>query len=483
MQRARRAWQFDKNGQKRRSWILSVLTCIPVRRYHRFVHSVEYFADGDLPGLGVLSSISSLIGASFMFIYGAAAAAGINEPINQQQMKSLHLRQIFDLVLEEGSVSRGWLAKNMNLSPTAVSSLVDELLENDVLVTIGQGTSRGAGRKPIMLEINRDWRRIATFYICPDRIEYALFDMTSRMINNDSEPVSHGRYREAVYAIRERSVPTNDIIAVCIAVPATIDSDNQRLIMAGVDIRDDQAFFEEISAMYPSSVLLVGNDSAAYAYAEKEYGSVDKADNLIYLNYNRSIGAGIIVDGTVFNDNMYTSGEISHMSIDMNGPQCICGNRGCLERMISVPAVLRNVRHHIESGGYSILTEMTEGDTRRIDMDLLVKAFESGDMLATAVFEDLALKLSFAIRNLMSLFHPKEIVIGGIAQSFGESFLNMVQNNTQCTFYWDRFYETKIRFTRVEQFGANIGLAKYYLDQMLSLEEANALAQGSSADA
>ena len=163
------------------------------------------------------------------------------------------------------------------------------------------------------------------------------------------------------------------------------------------------------------------------------------------------------------------------MSIDMNGPQCVCGNRGCLERMISIPAIVRETRRKIDGGSYSIITELCGSDLSRLDIEMVIYAFLHDDMMVCQIIKDMASKLSFGIRNIFSMFHPQEVVIGGIAHRFGERFLKMLVQYTKGSSYWESLYETKIRYTQIQEFGANLGMAKYYLDSVMSLDRNEAV--------
>ncbi|MBC5647170.1 ROK family protein [Christensenella tenuis] len=406
-----------------------------------------------------------------MFVYGDNATTDF-ELVNQQQLKSYHLRQLFDLVLENKRVSRTWLAHYMKLSTTAVSSLVDELLENEVLISVGQGISKTAGRKPIMLEVNRKWRQIVTFRLDLYEIEYALYDMVCQPLETIKKRIKGNDYVAEMRSILRQSqmLKRENVISVCVAVPAIADCGSQRLLLNILEIENEQKFLKDMAELFPEAVLLVGNDSVAYSYAEKEFASEEGIQNLIYINYTHGIGAGIIIDGKIFNDTKHNTGEIGHMSIDMNGPQCICGNRGCLERMISIPAVIRETKHKLEEGSYSIITDLCGNDLSRLDIEMIIYAFLHDDMTVSQIIKDMAFKLSFGIRNVFSMFHPQEVVIGGIAHRFGERFLEMLIQYTKGSSYWEALYETKIRYTQIKEFGANLGIAKYYLDSVMSLD-------------
>ncbi|MEG0630524.1 MAG: ROK family protein [Christensenellaceae bacterium] len=391
---------------------------------------------------------------------------------NQQQLRRAHLRQVFDLVLENKHTSRTWMANRLKLSTTAVSSLVDELLENDILVSKGLGKSKTAGRKPLIVEINNNWQQIATFKLNVNEINFVLFDMTCTPIEVIKKKFSGNDYINYIKDILNSSERINHekISAICLSVPAIADPNSQRLLLNVLDIEDDKAFLQEVSNIYPDAVLLVGNDSANYAYAEKEYSHSKDVDNLIYINYGYGIGAGIIINSEIFNGAGGCPGEIGHMSIDMNGPQCMCGNKGCLERLINIPAVLREVRTKIGQGGFSQITRLCKHDLNAIDIEIVAAAYKNKDLLACDVMNDIAEKLSIGIRNIISIFNPQVIVLGGEAHHFGEDFLKTVIKETLSRGAWKSIADVEIRYTNISENGSNVGIAKYFLDNVVSFE-------------
>ena len=139
--------------------------------------------------------------------------------------------------------------------------------------------------------------------------------------------------------------------------------------------------------------------------------------------------------------------------------------------MISIPAIVRETRRKIDGGSYSIITELCGSDLSRLDIEMVIYAFLHDDMMVCQIIKDMASKLSFGIRNIFSMFHPQEVVIrGNRPQVLGNGFLKC-WSNIRRIILLGILYETKIRYTQIQEFGANLGMAKYYLDSVMSLTE------------
>ncbi len=391
---------------------------------------------------------------------------------NQQMLRKMHLRQIFDLVLANKQVSRAWIAQQLGLSSTAVASLADELIESGMLIEKGLGDLKTAGRKPVIFEINSAGQQIVTVCIDLNKIDFVLYNLDCTEKECIRMKFSGADYVQYIRHILSQSkeLDPQKVAALCVTLPAFADPGSHRLLLNILDISDDMAFMEELSGLFPDAVLVVGNDSATFSYAEKEFISAPGVDNLIYINYSYGIGAGIIVGGRMFNGVHGSPGEIGHMSIDVNGPQCECGNKGCLERMTSLAVILRQVKAKIQQGGYSMVSGMLNENQNDITIDMICEAFHQKDFLVTEVIQDNARKLSVGIKNIISIFNPQEIVLGGHAHKFGKQFYDMILEHMSGMDAWRLTHDLKIRYTGIDENGSNLGIAKYYLDHILSFD-------------
>ncbi|MBI3995610.1 MAG: ROK family protein [Nitrospirae bacterium] len=153
--------------------------------------------------------------------------------------------------------------------------------------------------------------------------------------------------------------------------------------------------------------VLIENDANAAAFGEAWIGSGRGARSLLYLGLGTGVGGGVVLDGRVWHGREGLAGEIGHITIDPKGPVCGCGNHGCLESYASATAV---VRSYAEKAGRPVT-----GLTAR-DVALLARG---RNQKASAVYRELGRALGIAIADLLNIFDPERIVIGGgVAQAW-----------------------------------------------------------------
>ncbi len=197
------------------------------------------------------------------------------------------------------------------------------------------------------------------------------------------------------------------------------------------------------------------NDTNAAALAEHHLGIGKGIDNLIYLTVGTGIGGAIILDGKLYTGVCGSAGEIGHMTIDTNGLRCKCGNIGCLETLASGSAIAREAIEHISRGERSSLTEIVAGKIENITAKEAAMAAQRGDSLAQDVIGRAATYLGVGLVNLVNIFNPEMIIIGGGVANMGDLLLNPARQVVK-----ERAFPVSAAAVRIvtTQFGDNAGL-------------------------
>ncbi len=162
------------------------------------------------------------------------------------------------------------------------------------------------------------------------------------------------------------------------------------------------------------------NDANAAALGEHHFGAGKEANNLIYITVSTGVGGGIIIDGKLYFGASGGAGEIGHTTIDVNGPECSCGNIGCLEMLASGTAVAREAIRRVSQGEKSSLTEMVEGKIENITAETVSLAAQNGDFLALEIIGKIASYLGAGMVNLVNIFNPEIIIVGGGMAKMGD---------------------------------------------------------------
>jgi glucokinase len=171
----------------------------------------------------------------------------------------------------------------------------------------------------------------------------------------------------------------------------------------------------------------VGNDANLAALGERRFGAGRKSDDLIYITCSTGVGGGVITGGRLVTGCRGFAGEIGHMTIDIHGPKCRCGNVGCLEVMASGTAIARMAGERLAAGEPSSLTELLKGAADGISAKLVAEAAGSGDHLASEVMNTAATNLGVGVVNLVHIFNPEIVIIGGGVSRAGDMIFDPVR--------------------------------------------------------
>jgi len=215
------------------------------------------------------------------------------------------------------------------------------------------------------------------------------------------------------------------------------------------------------------------NDANAAAVGELYFGAGKGARNLIYITVSTGIGGGIIIDGKIYTGATGTAGELGHMVIDDEGPQCNCGNRGCWETLASGTALAREARHRIKEGAATSILKYADGNIEKINAEAIHEAAQGGDKLANELIAQTAYYLGVGLANLINIFNPEVIVIGGGLSNIGDILLEPAFKEAERRAFKQAYQA--VRFARAE-LGRNsgvLGAAAFALEQTRSTGNRN----------
>lgn len=158
---------------------------------------------------------------------------------------------------------------------------------------------------------------------------------------------------------------------------------------------------------------VVDNDVNVGTYGEWRFGEVSGCQNVVGVFPGTGIGGGIIVEGKLLHGFSGAAGEVGHMTIDIDGPFCGCGKRGCLEALASRIAIASRVAAAAARGDAPYILANAGTDLANIRSGMLAKAIESGDRIVEAIVRRAAYTTGIAVANLINILSPEAVVLGG----------------------------------------------------------------------
>jgi predicted NBD/HSP70 family sugar kinase len=348
---------------------------------------------------------------------------------SQQLIKETNIRRVFKLVSKSNGISRAEIAGRTGLSPTTVSSLADELITGGYIMEDGTGEIPTSGRKPIILKVKADGGYIIAADLQENGYNLGLFNLNCMPINEkfiklgDYEKLGKSIAKEIEKVLESNKILTDRLLGICIGAPGIIDRDEGKIISSTIlPIDGKNDFYEIIKNAYPGVKIELINESSLSAYAEKEYGTATLGiSNLLYIDVHTGIGAGIIINGRMYEGSGSLAGEFGHISVDINGPHCKCGNRGCLETLASIPALIADIE---KDSGFP--KEYPNAGSIEEKFSVIASEYKENNGFAGEIRE-MAKHLSYGINNAVNLLNPGAVVIGGKAAELGIKFINEIR--------------------------------------------------------
>jgi len=233
---------------------------------------------------------------------------------------------------------------------------------------------------------------------------------------------------QAIHASAERafegaSIAMDRVSAVGVGAPGLADTEAGILYTSpNLPGWKDVPLRDILQEKFKKRAFLI-NDGNAAALGEYYFGAAKGVAHFIYVTISTGIGGGIVVDGKILNGSKGLAGEIGHMTIADKGPPCHCGNRGCWEALASGTALAKAARKQIEAGAYTTILSFAEGKIDKVTAQTVQSAAEKGDPLANQLILKTAYYFGVGLANLVNIFNPEMIVIGGGLSNMGNRLL------------------------------------------------------------
>ncbi len=338
-------------------------------------------------------------------------------------------KDILKYFVANGNSTIQELSKETSLSVPTVSKAVTELLELGYVNEYGkQETSEG--RRPILYGLNPDSGFFVGVEIKVGFVNLGLMNFRGDLVElDDNVPC---RIDNTMESVDELCLLVKKFID-----KSTVEKDRIQNIMFCISGRVNSAsgyshtlynFSEQPLTRLLSDRLGyqvdIENDTRAFAYGEFMKGAVRGERNVLFINASWGLGLGIIIDGDLYRGKSGFAGEFGHTHMFDNDILCHCGKKGCLETEASGSALQRMVRQRIENGESSFLSKRT-GDI--FSLDSIIDAVNDEDPLCIDVVEHVGLRLGESVANLINLFNPELVVIGGVLARTGDFLLQAVK--------------------------------------------------------
>lgn len=324
------------------------------------------------------------------------------ELASSENARDINRDIVLEIIRSTQPVSRADLARASGLQPSTISAIVEQLIQ-EKWVKEGAIARRPRGRRPTLLSLNEDLVILAAD-VRPNQAIVALLDLNGRFLAREVVPLvsdperSVSKIAMCMKAMRADH-PDRSCEGIGFSVPGRVDPETQRLILApnlkwgSFDIK------KSIEKKMQLQVELA-NAANACLLSELWSGKLDGVRNAVLITVAEGVGGAILANGQIVTSRTGLAGEFGHSPIDLSGPLCACGQRGCWEVFASSNAALRY---------YSEICPKA----KPVNIGDLLRMSEEGDAAAIAAVSRQAVQVGRGLRLVTSALAPEVILIAG----------------------------------------------------------------------
>jgi len=396
----------------------------------------------------------------------------LNQGVNQKRAQVFNRSLILNILRRGGIMSRAELSRKSKLRQATITNICKELLSLGYIQETGYLAGQG-GRRSVGLTIDETRFRIIAARLTRQHFTVGLFTVLGTELSEKRETVSVAagtkkamdKMAEIVNGFIE-SAGKENIIGLGLAVPGPFFQSDDHIALITRFPGWERVHFREELEKRIDLPLIFEHDANAAVLAEWWIGagSIGDHNSMIYYVGGQGVGAGIMIYGRILRGAQGTAGEIGHHSICYDGPQCECGNRGCLELYCSTLAIIDAYKKEKAIAG-SLEEPFSFKD--------VVEGFLSGEDIAIKVVTKAANYTAIGLANSVNILNPELIVIGDEVTAFGERFVVMIREKLKSLLIPELFNSVKIVSSSFHEDAVIRGMAMIVAEETLPLSTKN----------
>lgn len=343
---------------------------------------------------------------------------------------------ILRTIKDRGVVSRTNLQQLTGLSWGTVTNTTRELL-NRKLIREDGAVSTKAGRKPMQLALNPHGHSLVGVDMGMDALQCIVMNLAGESLWHEKVAVNVADGPEVMVvraadlvkrAMSSSSLISRSSMGIGVSVPGFLDSDREVVRAAPhsqkwVDTPVREMLEKRLAALgLGGEFVRLELRANCLATAERWFGEASQVEDLLCIELDASVGLGVVIKGDIFRGSEGAAGNFAHMTVDPNGPSCVCGRRGCVEVYCAAGALLEYAQSRAAAKHAAVHADSIAELTRRAS---------AGNVIAVETWERMGCCLGLGIGNLMALFDPGMVVLAGRTTAGAAHFMPAVARETE----------------------------------------------------
>jgi glucokinase-like ROK family protein len=341
---------------------------------------------------------------------------------------------LFRLIHREQQMTRTRLAHLTGLSKATVSGIVGGLIDEGLVREAGKHQP-GRGRSQVLLEVEPRARLVLGAQLGDDACTVVLADLNARIVDEVATPVRGTRpddFLDATCDAVAQLLPraSSPVLGLGVGVPGSLDAAGRRIQVLVPHGWSDVPLPEMLESRLGLPVQ-AANRAKVAALGEHWRRRGQGIEHLVYVHAGRGIIAGLVLDGALYFGHGGRAGELGHVTVLPDGPMCDCGNRGCLHTLASGSAIVRRFRAKARLADQVDIVHASNSASDQDALESILAAALAGDPLALEVLAEVGQYLGIAIANLINMFNPQVVVVGGMVGRIGDPLLEPIRREVR----------------------------------------------------
>lgn len=398
-------------------------------------------------------------------------------------LKKNNMLKLLNIIHKYGAMTKPEIAKAAKLTSVTVHNFVNELIEKKIILEEGIADSIG-GRRAVLYRFNSKLFYIIGINIGVKRVLVNVFDLDLNVIDslNKKYELADATVDEGIRFILDlvalllnrAGLTKEQIIGIGVSAPGPVNYSKGLIFNFPNLPKWRNVPLKDIIESETKLPVFVDKDNNASLLSLKWKNLLKSTDNVVYLSTIEGIGTGILLNGEIYRGNHNAAGEVGHITVEVDGPKCNCGNYGCIELFASDLAIINTLIKELPNRKNSILYELSQGDPSKISIPLAIEAAQKNDSLVLDVFRRAGKYMGICISNILKVYAPMEVIIESTwLKEFREIFYSILDYVYETSNFFER-NDVRITLNTFEN-SFMLGPATVVLDNIFETYEGNRL--------
>lgn len=340
---------------------------------------------------------------------------------NLTDVKIKNRSLVLQLLKKKGPLSRIELARITGLTQPTITNIVNDLLSSNLLREVGVSDTK-TGRKPILLSVNDQAFYIVAINFTRQGFSVALTDLgpnilfrrdSSYSLLEDTDIALLELQKEFIHVLEYATQSLSLVLGIGVSAPGPVDTESCTLLAHPTFLIHKSLDLRQYLREYDLPIFMMSNADAACLH-ETWCRNAKEVQNMVYFMVGESVGAGVLIEGKIYQGKHKKAGEVGHTSINLFGPRCVCGNYGCLELYCSTQKIVEKAREIGWFGGEPYFRSFIERGEPLLFRHI-VEGAKEGNRACLELLAQLGRYIGVGVVNLINLYDPELVVVGGEA--------------------------------------------------------------------